>query len=247
MLLLTLGAEGVNAAEWVTVKRVNDGDTVQLADGRFVRYIGVNAPEINHERNTAEPFGFEARARNIELVGTQRIRLEFDIERFDDYGRTLAYVFLPDGSMVNEKLLQSGMAHCLYKMPNIKYEARLLKAQREAMQDRRGMWREWREKEGRYVGNRNSRRFHASSLPGSKAYLPQKPHRVFEALGRLLGRLCTRQGVPKKIFLRPIEMIGRNFDLSRKKEDGERAHPTLCIPVPASLIETTYRNNGRSF
>ncbi len=172
-MLLALGAGGVNAEEWVTVKRVNDGDTVQLADGRFVRYIGVNTPEINHERNTAEPFGFEARARNNELVGTQRIRLEFDIERFDDYGRTLAYVFLPDGSMVNEKLLQAGMAHCLYKMPNIKYEARLLKAQREAMQDRRGLWREWREKEGRYVGSRNSRRFHLSSCPEAKRISPK--------------------------------------------------------------------------
>ena len=167
-LLLTLGAEGVNAGEWVTVKRVNDGDTVQLSDGRLVRYIGVNAPEIDHARNTAEPFGFEARSHNIALVGTQRIRLEFDIERLDDYGRTLAYVFLPDGSMVNEKLLQSGMAHCLYKMPNIKYEARLLKAQRAAMQERQGMWREWREKEGRYVGNRNSRRFHAVACPEAK-------------------------------------------------------------------------------
>ena len=61
LLLLALGAGGVNAGEWVTVKRVNDGDTVHLADGRFVRYIGVNTPEINHERNSAEPFGFEAR------------------------------------------------------------------------------------------------------------------------------------------------------------------------------------------
>jgi micrococcal nuclease len=173
LLLLTLVAEGAKAGEWVKVKRVIDGDTVQLSDGRSVRYIGVNAPEINHERNTAEPFGFEARKRNIELVGTQRIRLEFDIEHFDDYGRTLAYVFLPDGSMVNEKLLQSGMAYCLYKMPNIKYEALLLKAQREAMQGRRGMWGGWGEKEGHYVGNRNSRRFHLSNCPEVKRISPK--------------------------------------------------------------------------
>jgi len=173
ILLLAFRAEGASAGPWVTVKRVVDGDTVQLSDGRSVRYIGVNAPEINHERNTAEPFGFEARKRNIELVGTQGIRLEFDIEHFDDYGRTLAYLFLPDGSMVNEKLLQSGMAHCLYKMPNIKYEARLLKAQQEAMQGRRGMWGEWHEEEGRYVGNRNSRRFHRSNCPEVKRIYPK--------------------------------------------------------------------------
>jgi micrococcal nuclease len=70
-LLLTLCTEGVNAGEWVTVKRINDGDTVQLADRRLVRYIGVNAPEINHEHNTAEPFGFEARF--IGLTASYRI------------------------------------------------------------------------------------------------------------------------------------------------------------------------------
>jgi micrococcal nuclease len=172
-LLLAFCAGETFAVEWVAVKRVNDGDTVTLADGRLVRYIGVDAPEIDHERNTAEPFGFDARSRNIELIGSRRIRLEFDIERFDDYGRTLAYVFLPDGSMVNEKLLQSGTAHCLYRMPNVKHEARLLKAQREAMQERRGMWREWREKEGRYVGSRNSRRFHAATCPEVKRISPK--------------------------------------------------------------------------
>lgn len=71
ILLLTLSAERGSAGEWVKVKRVNDGDTVQLSDGRFVRYIGINTPEINHERNTAEPFGFEA--RYIRLTATYRI------------------------------------------------------------------------------------------------------------------------------------------------------------------------------
>ena len=168
IFVLVLCAGEVRAGEWFAVKRVNDGDTLQLVDGRLVRYIGVNTPEIDHEANTAEPFGFEARARNRELIGTQRIRLEFDIDRFDDYGRLLAYVFLPDGSMVNEKLIQSGLAYCLYKLPNVKYEDRLLRAQREAMQARAGMWREWHEKNRSYVGNRNSRRFHAESCPEVK-------------------------------------------------------------------------------
>jgi micrococcal nuclease len=176
-LLLALGAGGVSAGEWVTVKRVADGDTVRVSDGRLVRYIGVNTPEIDHERNTAEPFGFEARERNADLVGNRRIRLEFDIERLDAHGRTLAYVFSTDGSMVNEKLLESGLAYCLYRLPNIRYEERLLKAQREAMQSGRGLWREWREKEGRYGGNRNSRRFHAAACPEAKRIAPK--NRIF--------------------------------------------------------------------
>lgn len=195
-LLLLFCADGLGAEQWVSVKRVTDGDTVKLADGRFVRYIGVDAPEINHERNAAEPFGFDARGLNFELIGSRRIRLEFDIERFDDYGRTLAYVFLPDGSMVNEKLLQSGLAHCLYKMPNIKYEARLLKAQREAMQDRRGMWREWREKGGPIRRQPQLAAVSHGGLPGSKAHLSQEPHPIFEELGRLLGRLFPFKRMP---------------------------------------------------
>ena len=163
----------VCSAERVRVRRVNDGDTVQLADGRSVRYIGVNAPEIDHARQRAQPMGFEARARNADLTEGQTVRLEFDIERLDDYGRTLAYVFLPDGSMANERLLESGLAVCLYTLPNVKYEGRLLNAQRAAMRARRGLWQNWQEKEARYLGNRNSRRFHLASCPEAKRVSPR--------------------------------------------------------------------------
>ena len=177
ILILLLGFASwdapLTADERARVKRINDGDTVQLADGRLLRYIGVNAPEIDHARHTAQPLGFEARTRNAELVAGQSVRLEFDIERLDDYGRTLAYVFLPDGSMVNERLLQSGLAFCLFIMPNVKHESRLLAAQRAAMRARSGLWQSWREEEGRYVGNRNSRRFHLASCPEAKRIAPR--------------------------------------------------------------------------
>ena len=168
-LALLFWNASLSAGEWVRITRVADGDTVELGYGRRVRYIGLNAPEINHEFNTAEPFGFEARDRNAVLVGSSKIRLEFDVERFDAYGRTLAYVFLPDKSLVNEKLLQEGLAYCFYKMPNVKYADRLLQAQREAMHARRGIWKDGREKEeGRYLGNRNSRRLHLADCPEVK-------------------------------------------------------------------------------
>jgi micrococcal nuclease len=170
---LVVGISTPHAADRVTVKRVNDGDTVQLANGRLVRYIGVNAPEIDHSRQTAQPMGFEARMRNSELVAGRSVRLEFDTERLDDYGRTLAYVFLPDGGMVNELLLQSGLAFCLFTPPNVKYEGRLLTAQRASMRARIGLWKNWREEEGRYIGNRNSRRFHLASCPEAKRIAPR--------------------------------------------------------------------------
>jgi micrococcal nuclease len=152
---------------------VADGDTIALKDGRLVRYLGIDAPEINHAAGTAQPFGFEARARNREWVGSGRVRLDYDLERLDAYGRTLAYVFLPDGSMVNERLLIEGLAFCLAKAPNLKYEDRLLRAQRQAMASRRGIWRDWREQPGRFIGSRNSRRFHRHDCPEAKRILAQ--------------------------------------------------------------------------
>jgi micrococcal nuclease len=161
------------AAKWITVTRVADGDTVELWGGRRVRYIGVNAPEIDHALNTAEPFGFEARTANVRLVDSRKIRLELDVERYDAYGRTLAYVFLPDQTLVNEKLLQEGLAYFLYKLPNVKYADRLLQAQREAMQAGRGIWKNGPDKDGRYVGNRNSRRLHLANCPEVKRISPR--------------------------------------------------------------------------
>jgi micrococcal nuclease len=153
------------AQTWHTVRWVNDGDTVVLTNGHRIRYIGLNAPEIDHDDQKAQPHGYQARAFNKNLVLSQRIRLEYDIERLDRYGRSLAYVFLEDGTFLNARLLQAGLAFYLYRKPNLKHSKVLLQAQREAMELKKGLWRNWSEKEKKYIGNRNSRRFHISSCP----------------------------------------------------------------------------------
>jgi len=147
------------------VRWVNDGDTVVLTTGQRVRYIGLNAPEIDHEDQKAEPFGYPAKSFNKELVLSGKIRLEYDTERFDRYGRLLAYVFLDDGTFLNIRLLQAGLAYYLPHHPDLKYNQSLLKAQQEAMDLKKGMWRNWKETEKAYVGNRQSRRFHISTCP----------------------------------------------------------------------------------
>ena len=68
--LLTAGFS--SAQTWYTVKWVNDGDTIVLANGWRVRYIGINAPEIDHENQKAQPFGYEARSFNNKLVLSQK-------------------------------------------------------------------------------------------------------------------------------------------------------------------------------
>ena len=167
-LVLLATAEYSSSQTLFAVKWVNDGDTIVLTNGQRVRYIGINTPEIDYENQKAQPFGYEARSFNKKLVLSQKIRLEFDKERHDRYGRLLAYIFLADGSILNARLLQNGLAFYLYRRPNVKYNNVLLKAQQDAMKAQKGLWRNWREKRETYIGNRKSRRFHLVACPYAK-------------------------------------------------------------------------------
>ena len=151
-----------------TVKWVNDGDTIVLSNRWRVRYIGIDAPEIDHQNQKAQPYGYEARSFNKKLVSSGKIGLEFDQERHDRYGRVLAYIFLADGSFLNARMLGNGLAYYLYRSPNVKYDKRLLKAQRDGMKAQKGLWRNWKEKKGNYIGNQRSRRFHRVTCPNAK-------------------------------------------------------------------------------
>src|SRR3990170_901464 len=85
------------------VQKVYDGDTVLLSDGRKVRYLGINAPEWQ------EPFYLKAKRLNESLVMGKDVRLEFDEERADKYGRLLAYLYVGD-QMINAILIEEGLA-----------------------------------------------------------------------------------------------------------------------------------------
>ncbi len=147
---------------------VNDGDTVLLADGRRVRYIGINAPEIDHKNQTAEPYAYEAKDYNKRLVYGGKIRLEFSSNRHDRYGRVLAYVFLPDGLFVNREMIAEGYAYFLPTGETGKYGADMLRAQRRAMAANLRIWSRLREGESDYIGNRRSKRFHAANCSSGK-------------------------------------------------------------------------------
>ena len=167
-LTIFLSGRPLLAHEWFHVKWVNDGDTIVLADGRHVRYMGINSPEIDHENKKAELFGYEAKKYNKTLVLSKMVCLEFDKQTHDRYGRTLAYVFLNNGVFVNNVMIEQGYAYCLSRRPNIKYDQVLLQSQRDAMSAKRGIWSNWKEKKRRYWGNRRSKRFHYTTCAFGK-------------------------------------------------------------------------------
>ena len=167
-LFLVQSQQACKADNWHRVKWVVDGDTLVLSNGQKVRYIGINAPEVARDGHISEPFAEEAKRFNTELVKKKKVRLEFDIEPNDRYQRRLAYIFLKDGSFVNAEMLSQGYAYLLYLRPNVKYHARLLDAQRGAMSEKRGIWKNWREQSAAYIGNRRSRRFHLPTCSSGK-------------------------------------------------------------------------------
>ena len=151
---------------------VYDGDTILLGGGDSVRYIGIDTPEIDHKNRKLEFMARAARDFNIKLVKGAQVRIEYDREKIDQYGRHLVYVFLENGDMVNAILVRKGLAHVMLKAPNIKYKAQLLDCQREAMKERLGIWsRSPVTEEKYYLGNKNSFRFHRPNCPfGRKVF-----------------------------------------------------------------------------
>lgn len=156
------------AETWYHVRWVDDGDTIVLQDGRRVRYIGINAPEIEHEDRKAEPLCNEAKSLNKRLVYQKKVRLEFDQDKQDQYGRWLAYVFIEDGTLINARILAQGYAFYLYRRPNLTYNSVFFNSQRKAMSGKKGMWQKWREQNAIYLGNKRSRRFHLPACPFAK-------------------------------------------------------------------------------
>jgi micrococcal nuclease len=127
---------------WRTVVRVVDGDTIVLAGGERVRLIGVNTPETKHPEKAVERFGREATTFSRRLLAGERVRLEFDQERRDRYGRTLAYVYLEDGRLANEEIIRQGYGHAVTAHPFAEaMKERFRAAEREAREAGRGLWK----------------------------------------------------------------------------------------------------------
>ncbi|MCM8800936.1 MAG: thermonuclease family protein [Candidatus Omnitrophica bacterium] len=138
----------------ILVKRVIDGDTLQLENGQRVRLIGIDTPEMHQSDKlykdsqrtkkdiiTIKQLGIKAYEFTRNLVEDKRVRLEFDVERYDKYGRLLAYVYLKDGTFVNAEIIKEGYANLMTVPPNVKYAQLFLRLYQEARQNKRGLWK----------------------------------------------------------------------------------------------------------
>lgn len=126
----------------MTVARVFDGDTVRLTDGRHLRFIGLDTPEMAHDRRPAEPLADEATAALQALLAASEgeLRLRHDAQAHDRHGRLLAHPFLADGRSPTAELLRRGLASTLIIPPNVWNADCYGAAERAAREAGRGLW-----------------------------------------------------------------------------------------------------------
>lgn len=124
---------------WRSCERVIDGDTILLDRHERVRLIGVDTPETVHPSKPVEYFGKEASAFTRSMIEGRRVRLEYDWQRQDRYGRTLAYVFLEDGRLLNAEIIRQGYGHAYTRFPFHRMEE-FRGLEREARENGRGLW-----------------------------------------------------------------------------------------------------------
>lgn len=137
---------------WYTVVYVIDADTIVLDPnpspwleaGGHVRLIGVDAPEMGYSPRARlpgepDPFAVEATGFVRARVEGKRVRLEYGRERSDRYGRTLGYIYLEDGSLLNAEVIRRGYARAYRRFPHPRREE-FIRLEEEAQAMHRGLW-----------------------------------------------------------------------------------------------------------
>jgi len=119
--------------ERVLVSSVIDGDTIELIDGRTVRYLGIDTPE------TDELYYAEATEKNRELVEGKVVDLQRGQRDKDEYGRLLRYIYV-DGVFVNAELIAQGYATAYIFDPDERYSQVLVQLEQYAKMRQRGLW-----------------------------------------------------------------------------------------------------------
>ena len=124
------------------VRYIHDGDTLHLTDGRKIRLIGINTPELARDTRPAEPFAIESKNALQSLFKKDKsISLVFGKDKKDHYGRFLAHAFLADGSNAQAALLRQGLASVITIPPNTRFASCYLDVERSARCNKTGLWK----------------------------------------------------------------------------------------------------------
>ncbi|MES2674324.1 MAG: thermonuclease family protein [Pseudomonadota bacterium] len=133
---------GSNIVETAQLEYVYDGDTLKLKDGRNVRVLGINTPEIDHgAERIGQPLGKEATSATVAFFKTNKtVKLSYDTVHADHYGRSLANVYDAQGNSLAAHLLRLGLGFHVVVPPNISSAKCLRSIEAKAKQQGLGVW-----------------------------------------------------------------------------------------------------------
>lgn len=143
---LEAAQKSIGDNELFKVVKLVDGDTFWVEDRLErrikIRLIGMDAPENrNAFKKKKHPLGAISSAYLESLLkNSPFLYLDFDVNKYDAFGRTLAYAYLSDGTMINEQMVRNGYAVLMTVPPNVKYEQRFKEAQQKARESNLGIW-----------------------------------------------------------------------------------------------------------
>jgi micrococcal nuclease len=135
-------ADGSSGGARISVTKVTDGDTIHVTfqghDER-VRLIGIDTPEVPWYGGEGDCFGEEAGLFARRRLSGRSVRLGFDVDRRDRYGRLLVYLYLGD-ELFNLTLVQLGYARADPVPPDTRLAPEFAQAEARARMARRGLW-----------------------------------------------------------------------------------------------------------
>lgn len=238
--------------EQAVVTRVVDGDTLGLEDGRRLRLIGVNTPELGREGRADEPMAVEARDALQALLGSNsRVGLQYDLERKDRHGRSLARVFLADGRSIGSLLLARGLAASIVVPPNTDHATCYLSVENLARKAGLGVWAKlyrpvavkdlssevqgFRLIQGRIMRVGESR--HSIWLNFTR--LPQEGYQDEQSLSVALR--ISRKDLPYFRAWSPQELLGKEIEARgwiyfSKRQDKQQTVMQLRHPAMLSIL-----------
>ncbi len=154
-LLLTVQLCACQQVEAVSgqVTWVYDGDTIEVENNGRIRLLGIDCPEMEaSDRDRFYQYQLKIKPSILRDVAQQAtdfvirhsrnqiVSLKLDRERTDPYGRTLAYVYLPDGRLLNQLLLEEGLA-AVFRRADFELKDQFMAAEARARNNKRGLWR----------------------------------------------------------------------------------------------------------
>ncbi len=129
--------------QWASLKSIVDGDTLSLSDGRKLRVIAINTPELARGARLAQPLAAAARAAVKDFfAGDTRVGLQLGVDDRDHYGRLLSHVFRAGGTSLSAYLLARGLAWQVVVPPNVRYWSCLAGVEQRAREQAVGIWAE---------------------------------------------------------------------------------------------------------